>query len=45
LRAVSWTDLVAFVLIVALTGGVMSAASLLIEEIGFHRYRAKTWRV
>jgi cellulose synthase/poly-beta-1,6-N-acetylglucosamine synthase-like glycosyltransferase len=40
-NAVNWTYLVAFVLIAALTGAVMSAASLLIEEIGFHRYRAK----
>jgi cellulose synthase/poly-beta-1,6-N-acetylglucosamine synthase-like glycosyltransferase len=39
--AVNWTYLIAFVLIAALTGAVMSAAALLIEEIGFHRYRAK----
>jgi cellulose synthase/poly-beta-1,6-N-acetylglucosamine synthase-like glycosyltransferase len=39
--AVNWTYLIAFVLIAALTGAVMSAASLLIEEMGFHRYRAK----
>ena len=39
--AVNWTYLVAFVLIAALTGAVMSAASLLREEGGFHRYRAK----
>jgi cellulose synthase/poly-beta-1,6-N-acetylglucosamine synthase-like glycosyltransferase len=40
-NAVNWTYLVAFVLIAALTGATMSAASMLIEEIGFHRYRAK----
>jgi hypothetical protein len=40
-NAVNWTYLIAFVLIAALTGAVMSAASLLIEEIGFHRYRAE----
>jgi cellulose synthase/poly-beta-1,6-N-acetylglucosamine synthase-like glycosyltransferase len=39
--AVNWTYLVAFILIAALTGATMSAASMLIEEIGFHRYRAK----
>jgi cellulose synthase/poly-beta-1,6-N-acetylglucosamine synthase-like glycosyltransferase len=39
--AVNWTYLIAFVLIAALTGAVMSAASLLIEEIGFHRYHAR----
>jgi cellulose synthase/poly-beta-1,6-N-acetylglucosamine synthase-like glycosyltransferase len=40
-NAVNWTYLVAFVLIAALTGVAMSAAALLIEEIGFHRYRGK----
>jgi hypothetical protein len=40
-NAVNWTYLVALVLMAALTGAVMSAASLLIEEIGFHRYRAR----
>jgi cellulose synthase/poly-beta-1,6-N-acetylglucosamine synthase-like glycosyltransferase len=40
-NAVNWTYLVAFVLIAGLTGAVMSATSLLIEEIGFHRYRTR----
>ena len=40
-NVVNWTYLLAFVFIAALTGAVMSAASLLIEEIGFHRYRSK----
>ncbi len=37
----NWTYLVALFLIAGLTGGVLSATALLIEEIGFHRYRAK----
>jgi cellulose synthase/poly-beta-1,6-N-acetylglucosamine synthase-like glycosyltransferase len=40
LHAVDWTYLVAFFLIATLTGEVMSAAALLVEEIGFRRYRA-----
>ena len=40
-NAVNWSYLVAFVLIAALTGAVMSAAALLIEEIGFYRYRGQ----
>ena len=40
LNAVNWTYLVAFFLIATLTGELMSAASLLVEEIGFRRYRA-----
>jgi len=38
---VNWTYLVAFFLVAALTGEVLSATALLIEEIGFRRYRAK----
>ena len=40
LHAENWTYLVAFFLIATLTGEVMSATALLIEEIGFRRYRA-----
>jgi len=40
LHAENWTYLVAFFLIATLTGEVMSAAALLVEEIGFRRYRA-----
>jgi len=38
--AVNWTYLVAFFLIALLSGEVLSATALLIEEIGFRRYRA-----
>jgi cellulose synthase/poly-beta-1,6-N-acetylglucosamine synthase-like glycosyltransferase len=41
LNAENWTYLVAFFLIAALTGEVLSATALLIEEIGFRRYRAR----
>jgi cellulose synthase/poly-beta-1,6-N-acetylglucosamine synthase-like glycosyltransferase len=41
LHAANWTYLVAFFLIATLTGEVMSATALLIEEIGFTRYSAK----
>jgi cellulose synthase/poly-beta-1,6-N-acetylglucosamine synthase-like glycosyltransferase len=40
LHAENWTYLVAFFLIALLTGEVMSAMALLVEEIGFRRYRA-----
>jgi hypothetical protein len=36
----NWTYLVAFFLIATLTGELMSATALLIEEIGFTRYKA-----
>jgi hypothetical protein len=39
-NAVNWPYLVAFFLIALLTGEVLSATALLIEEIGFRRYRA-----
>jgi cellulose synthase/poly-beta-1,6-N-acetylglucosamine synthase-like glycosyltransferase len=39
-NSVNWTYLVAFFLIALLTGQVLSATALLIEEIGFRRYRA-----
>jgi cellulose synthase/poly-beta-1,6-N-acetylglucosamine synthase-like glycosyltransferase len=41
LEATNWTYLVAFFLVAVLTGEVLSATALLIEEIGFRRYRAK----
>jgi cellulose synthase/poly-beta-1,6-N-acetylglucosamine synthase-like glycosyltransferase len=41
LNAENWTYLVAFFLIAAITGELLSATALLIEEIGFRRYRAK----
>jgi cellulose synthase/poly-beta-1,6-N-acetylglucosamine synthase-like glycosyltransferase len=41
LNVVNWTYVVAFFLIAAVTGEVLSAAALLIEEIGFRRYHAK----
>jgi cellulose synthase/poly-beta-1,6-N-acetylglucosamine synthase-like glycosyltransferase len=44
LNLVNWTYLVAFFLIAVLSGQVLSVAALLIEEIGFRRYHAKTWR-
>ena len=40
LGAENWTYLVAFFLIATLSGEVMSATALLVEEIGFRRYRA-----
>jgi cellulose synthase/poly-beta-1,6-N-acetylglucosamine synthase-like glycosyltransferase len=40
LNAVNWTYLVAFFLIATLTGELMSTTALLVEEIGFRRYRA-----
>jgi hypothetical protein len=40
-NAVNWTYLLAFFLIALVTGEVLSATALLIEEIGFRRYRAK----
>ena len=38
---VNWPYLLAFFLIAILTGQVLNAAALLIEEIGFRRYRGK----
>ncbi len=40
LHAEDWTYVVAFFLIATLTGETMSATALLVEEIGFRRYRA-----
>ncbi len=40
LSLVSWPYLLAFFLLALLTGEVLSAAALLIEEIGFRRYHA-----
>jgi cellulose synthase/poly-beta-1,6-N-acetylglucosamine synthase-like glycosyltransferase len=40
-NTVNWTYLVALFLIAGLIGEVLSATALLIEEIGFRRYRAK----
>ncbi|HUA06545.1 MAG TPA: glycosyltransferase family 2 protein [Solirubrobacteraceae bacterium] len=40
LHAADWTYVLAFFLIAAVTGEVLSATALLIEEIGFRRYRA-----
>ncbi|MGZ4342523.1 MAG: glycosyltransferase [Solirubrobacteraceae bacterium] len=40
-NAVNWTYLVAFFLVALVSGEVLSATALLIEEIGFRRYRAK----
>jgi cellulose synthase/poly-beta-1,6-N-acetylglucosamine synthase-like glycosyltransferase len=40
LNVVNWTYVLAFFLIAAVTGEVLSATALLIEEIGFRRYRA-----
>jgi cellulose synthase/poly-beta-1,6-N-acetylglucosamine synthase-like glycosyltransferase len=40
LHVENWTYVVAFFLIATLTGEVMSATALLVEEIGFRRYRA-----
>lgn len=39
-NAVNWPYLVAFFLVALLTGQVLSVTALLIEEIGFTRYRA-----
>jgi cellulose synthase/poly-beta-1,6-N-acetylglucosamine synthase-like glycosyltransferase len=39
-NAVNWTYLVAFFLVALISGEVLSATALLIEEIGFRRYRA-----
>jgi cellulose synthase/poly-beta-1,6-N-acetylglucosamine synthase-like glycosyltransferase len=39
--AVNWPYLVAFFAIAVLTGQVLNASALLIEEIGFRRYRGK----
>jgi cellulose synthase/poly-beta-1,6-N-acetylglucosamine synthase-like glycosyltransferase len=41
LNLVNWTYLVAFFLIAVLSGQVLSTVALLIEEVGFRRYRAK----
>lgn len=40
LHVADWTYVLAFFLIAAVTGEVLSATALLIEEIGFRRYRA-----
>jgi hypothetical protein len=40
-NSVNWPYLVAFFLVAALTDEVLSATALLIEEIGFRRYRGK----
>jgi cellulose synthase/poly-beta-1,6-N-acetylglucosamine synthase-like glycosyltransferase len=40
LNVVDWTCVLAFFLIATVTGEVLSATALLIEEIGFRRYRA-----
>jgi cellulose synthase/poly-beta-1,6-N-acetylglucosamine synthase-like glycosyltransferase len=40
LNVVNWTYVLAFFLIAAVTGEVLSATALLIEEIGFRRYSA-----
>jgi hypothetical protein len=40
-NSVNWTYLVAFFLVAVLTGQSLSVTALLIEEIGFRRYRAK----
>ena len=39
--AVNWPYLAAFFLVAILTGQVLNASALLIEEIGFRRYRGK----
>jgi cellulose synthase/poly-beta-1,6-N-acetylglucosamine synthase-like glycosyltransferase len=39
-NSVNWTYLVAFFLVAALSGEVLSVTAMLIEEIGFRRYRA-----
>jgi cellulose synthase/poly-beta-1,6-N-acetylglucosamine synthase-like glycosyltransferase len=39
-NSVNWTYVVAFFLVALLTGAVLSATALLIEEIGSRRYRA-----
>jgi len=40
-NAVNWTYLLAFFLVALITGEVLSTTALLIEEVGFRRYRAK----
>jgi cellulose synthase/poly-beta-1,6-N-acetylglucosamine synthase-like glycosyltransferase len=40
-NSVNWTYLVALFLVAVLTGQVLNAVALLIEEIGFRRYQAK----
>jgi cellulose synthase/poly-beta-1,6-N-acetylglucosamine synthase-like glycosyltransferase len=40
-NAANWTYLLAFFVVAILTGQVLNAAALLIEEIGFRRYRGK----
>ena len=40
-NVVNWTYLVAFFLVALVTSQVLNAAALLIEEIGFRRYRFK----
>ena len=40
-NTVNWTYLVAFFLVALVSGAVLSTTALLIEEIGFRRYRAK----
>jgi cellulose synthase/poly-beta-1,6-N-acetylglucosamine synthase-like glycosyltransferase len=40
-NAVNWTYAVAFFLVAVVSGEVLSATALLIEEIGFRRYHAK----
>ena len=40
LNVVNWTYVLAFFLIAAVTGALLSATALLIEEIGFTRYKA-----
>ena len=39
--AANWTYLVAFFLVAALTGQLLSVTALLVEEVGFRRYNAK----
>jgi len=40
-NSINWTYLAAFFLVAVLTGEVLSATALLIEEVGFTRYHAK----
>ena len=40
LHAANWTYVLAFFLIAAVTGEMLSTSALLIEEVGFRRYRA-----
>jgi hypothetical protein len=39
-NSVNWTYLVAFLLVAVVTGELLSATALLIEEIGFRRYHS-----